>query len=140
MTQPERRPSLIAQKAIALCGRAFRLHGRDEAHGLDCIGLVHACLDHAGLRCDPPNGYSIRAGSPERISEFLTGLGLARLRPGQAMQSGDIVLVRPGALQLHLMVRAAGGFVHAHAGIGRVVWLTGDSPWPVIAVFRVEEE
>ncbi len=140
MTRTDSRADRIAQKAAELCGRPFRLHGRDELLGLDCIGLVQACLEHADLPTDPPNGYSVRAGSLAKISGFLADLGFVPLDHDEALRSGDIALVRPGPLQWHLMVRAEGGFAHAHAGIGRVVFLSGPSPWPVQAVFRLQEE
>ena len=140
MTQTDGRAEMIAKKAAVLCGVPFRLHGRDQVLGLDCIGLVQACLEHAGLPSDPPNGYSVQAGSLAKISAFLADIGFASLDRDEALRPGDIALVQPGPLQWHLMVRAEGGFAHAHAGIGRVVFLSGPSPWPVRAVFRLQEE
>jgi hypothetical protein len=37
---------------------------------------------------------------------------------------------------MHLGVRTDQGFVHAHAGIGRVVETPGAPEWPVLAVYR----
>jgi lipoprotein Spr len=51
---------------------------------------------------------------------------------------GDLALVRPGPLQLHLMILVPGGFVHAHAGLRRVVEMPGASPWPVMGWWRAE--
>ena len=47
-----------------------------------------------------------------------------------------LALVRPGPLQLHLMIGTGAGFVHAHAGLGRVVETPGLSPWPVLGWWR----
>ena len=55
-----------------------------------------------------------------------------------AAREGDLALVRPGPLQLHLMIVVSGGHVHAHAGVGRVVEMPGPSPWPVIGYWRAE--
>jgi hypothetical protein len=63
-------------------------------------------------------------------------LGEAGLRAVAAARVGDLWLVRPGALQLHLMIGVSGGFVHAHAGLRRVVEMPGDAGWPVVGVWR----
>jgi hypothetical protein len=34
------------------------------------------------------------------------------------------------------MVHADNGWVHAHAGLRRVVHMPGPSPWPIIALWR----
>jgi hypothetical protein len=38
------------------------------------------------------------------------------------------------------MVRADNGWVHAHAGLGRVVHMPGMSPWPLINLWRLAGE
>jgi hypothetical protein len=47
-----------------------------------------------------------------------------------------LLLLAPAGDQLHLAIRCAQGFVHAHAGIGRVVETPGEPQWPVLAVYR----
>ena len=64
----------------------------------------------------------------------------AGLSEAATAQGGDLALVRPGPLQLHLMIVTPGGHVHAHAGLGRVVETPGASPWPVIGHWRAEQE
>jgi hypothetical protein len=48
----------------------------------------------------------------------------------------DMMLVRPGALHRHLLILVPGGFVHAHAGLRRVVETPGAPPWPVLRIWR----
>jgi hypothetical protein len=53
---------------------------------------------------------------------------------------GDVVLARVSPVQAHLLVAAPDGFVHAHAGLGRVTFLPGPLPWPVAREWRVLSE
>jgi hypothetical protein len=46
------------------------------------------------------------------------------------------MLMRVSDDQLHLGVRTADGFVHAHAGLRRVVETPGAPQWPVLGVYR----
>ncbi len=130
----------MADKAISLCGAPFCLHGRDEDGGLDCIGLAQQCLIAARFDCDVPNGYSIRGGSEQAISEFMAEAGFERFPAESALCEGDIVLARPSPVQWHFLIRAGDGFVHAHAGLGRVVHCPGAAPWPIAAIFRLAED
>lgn len=130
----------MTEKALSLCGSEFRLHGRDEQFGLDCIGLAAKCLRAAGLECRIPNGYSIRGGSEEAINAFMADIGFERFASESALCEGDIILVRPSPVQWHFLIRANDGFVHAHAGLGKVVFCPGDAPWPISAIFRLMED
>ena len=129
----------MAETAISLCGSAFRLHGRDAKEGLDCIGLADQCLRAADAGCRTPNGYSIRGGSVQTIADFMAGIGFERFSPASGLQEGDIILVRPSPVQWHFMIRADDGFVHAHAGLGKVVFCPGEPPWPIVSIFRLVE-
>ncbi|MGB5484863.1 peptidoglycan endopeptidase [Parasphingorhabdus sp.] len=129
----------MAEKAMSLCGSAFRLHGRDPKGGVDCIGLADQCLLSADFDCGVPNGYSIRGGSEGAINEFMTSIGFDRFAPSSELLDGDIVLARPSPVQWHFLIRAKDGFVHAHAGLGKVVFCPGDSPWPIVSIFRLVE-
>lgn len=113
--------------ARTLVGVPFRLHGRDR-RGLDCVGLAALALGRAA-----PSGYGLRSGDEARARDWLAAAGL---RAVHEPRPGDVTLVRPGPLQLHLMIRVPGGHVHAHAGLGRVVEMPGESPWPVIGHWR----
>lgn len=124
----------IEQAALSLIGVPFRLHGRDERTGVDCIGLVWLALEGAGCSIgDVPASYSVRGGSVAHIDGALRGAGFRRVRKARA---GDIVLVQAGVAQMHLMIASARGHIHAHAGLGRVVEMPGASPWPQIMRWR----
>lgn len=121
----------LASAALGLIGTRFRLHGRDPASGLDCVGLVAEAMRRAGFAPVAPGGYSLRSASPERLLPFarLSGLTAVTADP-------DIVLVRINPVQQHLLVCAPGGFVHAHAGLGKVAFLPGACPWPIARGWR----
>lgn len=125
----------IVASARALVGVSFRAHGRDTAHGLDCIGLVVEVLARAGHRHLPfvPSSYHLRGGDPARLRRGMREAGLKAVRPAMP---GDIVLVSPGPEQWHLMIVTPGGHVHADAGLGQVVEMPGCCPWPVLGCWR----
>jgi murein DD-endopeptidase / murein LD-carboxypeptidase len=114
----------------ALVGAPFRLHGRDPETGLDCVGVAALVF---GVR-DVPRGYSVRTADGASVAALIDAAGLKRVRrePG----AGDLVLLKSGPAQCHLVVMTAAGFVHADAGIGCVVETPGPPPWPVIAVWE----
>ncbi|QGP80120.1 peptidoglycan endopeptidase [Sphingobium sp. CAP-1] len=114
-------------RARALVGVPFRLHGRDR-DGLDCVGLAALAFGRGA-----PCAYGLRSGDVARAERWLREAGL---RPVDGGRLGDLALARPGPLQLHLMIGTGTGFVHAHAGLGRVVETPGASPWPVIGWWR----
>ena len=125
----------VADAAQAMVGTPFRLHGRDPATGLDCLGLVAASIAAAGR--EPPQlpGYTLRNLSIARFLGLLTELGLERVDGPE--RPGDILLARPAAGQHHLAIASrGGGFVHAHAGLGRVVESPAPLPWPIAGRWR----
>ncbi|KQN00858.1 hypothetical protein ASE85_09570 [Sphingobium sp. Leaf26] len=123
--------SNIVERARAMIGVPFRLHGRSGS-GLDCVGLAAVALGRDGAS-DVPCAYGLRSGDVARAEGWLRAAGL---RPVTVARPGDLALVRPGPLQLHLMIGTGTGFVHAHAGLGRVVEMPGVSPWPVLGWWR----
>lgn len=127
----------IVAAARAMVGVPFRLHGRSAEQGVDCVGLAAMAFAAGGHRGAPPRGYGLRSGNEAVARAWLAGAGLAQVEEGEP---GDLTLVRPGPLQLHLMVVVPGGHVHAHAGLGRVVEMPGPSPWPVIGHWRTEQQ
>lgn len=135
MREDERAARVVAA-ARDLIGAPFRLHGR-SARGVDCVGLAAMAYRRAGHGAREPEGYGLRSGNEARAREWLARAGLKPVAEGRP---GDVALVRPGPLQLHLMIVVPGGHVHAHAGIGRVVEMPGASPWPVIGHWRGEQE
>lgn len=121
--------SAIAARALLRVGVPFRLKGRNAA-GLDCIGLV---ADAIGV-ADVPVDYSLRGDYAGRVERYFADAGFGPVSGSPI--PGDIVLVRTAPQQLHLMVAVLGGFVHAHAGLGRVVLTPAPSPYPIITIWR----
>ena len=118
----------IEAAALALVGSRFRLHGRDPATGLDCVGVVALA---AGV--DAPTGYALRGGSLELVDRVLQESGFFQVLEAAP---GDLVLMQPGPGQLHLGVRTAGGFVHADMGLRRVAERPGQSVGEVLGIWR----
>lgn len=110
----------LAEAAAALEDCRFRLHGRDPATGLDCIGLFGAAMAAIGRPLDLPRTYGLRAVSP---APWLPEPGAIGFHPVSGeIRPGDALMLRLGPVQHHLLIAAAqGGFVHADAGLRRVV-------------------
>ena len=120
-----------AGRARALVGTRFRPQGRGE-HGLDCVGLV---LSTFGIRAsDVRRNYRLRGDHREEIEREMARF--FRRTAGAPARPGDLMLLQVSSDQLHLAVRTAAGFVHAHAGIGRVVETPGEPQWPVLGTYR----
>lgn len=128
-------PAEFADRAEALVGAPFRLHGRDPAHGLDCVGLVACAL--AGVAA--PTGYALRNSS---IARHLAVAGRAGFVAAEGpIARGDLILAVPGPAQHHLLVALSEDrFVHAHAGLRRVVVQPGPLDWPIAAHWRLQSE
>lgn len=124
----------LGQHALGLVGAPFRLHGREPRTGLDCVGLVAEALHRAGRAPAIPQGYSLRAIS---VAQFLPCAAASGLIVTE--DDGDVLLCMVNPLQPHLLVRAAGGFVHAHASLGRVTFMPGPLPWPVVLQWRLAD-
>lgn len=118
-----------AARARALIGTRFRPQGRGGAAGLDCVGLAAAALGVTGVRAD----YRLRGERLAALEDALEDAGLERIA---APAPGDVLVLSAGPQQLHLAVLTDQGFVHAHAGLGRVVETPGAPPWPVIGAWR----
>lgn len=124
----------FATAAEALLGAPFRLGGRDPATGLDCVGLV-ACA----LGADAPQGYALRNSCIARHLRFVEGAGF--LVAAGRLTRGDLILAVPGPGQHHLLVALGRErFVHAHAGLRRVVLHHGALFWPELARWRLASE
>ena len=122
--------SALASAAEALIGTRYRLHGRDPATGLDCIGLLAAALSATGRTPMLPVGYSLRMRALPQLEGFAQGCGLD-LTDGPG-RPGDVLLARVGPCQFHLLVAGYDGcFIHAHAGLRRVVAVPGPPDWPI---------
>lgn len=118
--------SALARARGAL-GARFRLHGRDPATGLDCVGLAAWAWG-----VEAPRGYALRSGDAARAAAAIEAAGL---RPAEAMQAGDVLLLRSGPGQLHFAIWTGAGVIHADAMLRRVVERPG-LPWPAIGQWR----
>jgi cell wall-associated NlpC family hydrolase len=110
----------LARGAAALLGVPFRLHGRDPAVGLDCMGLVEAAMTLAGRAVRLPRDYTLKLRSIERFAGAArqAGLVVAMGKPA----AGDVLLLHVGPCQYHLGILGMdGALIHAHAGLRRVV-------------------
>ena len=126
----------FADEAQKLEGTRFRLHGRNAATGLDCIGLAACALDRAGAASLAPTGYALRNSDITGHLAMVLAAGFVPAR-GEALR-GDMLLVRPGPAQQHLLIALGQNrFVHAHAGLRRVVIQTGLCGWPVLHHWRL---
>jgi hypothetical protein len=120
-----------AARARALVGARFRPQGRGEG-GLDCVGVVIAAFDlpSDAVRRD----YALHGNDPAEmratLDRFFRRVARTRLR------AGDVMLFAAGEGQLHLGVRTDRGFVHAHAGLRRVVETPGLPEWPLLSAYR----
>lgn len=126
----------LAAAAEGFVGAPFRLHGRDRVRGLDCIGLVAAALAAAGRPASAPVGYRLRQAAVDHLLEAAAAAGL--IDTMGPVEPGDVLLVGTGPAQHHLVVASAGGgFVHAHAGLGRIVVTPAPLAWPVERHWRL---
>ena len=113
-------PARLAREAGALLGTRFRLHGRDPATGIDCIGLLVAALARGGHQIIVPTGYPLRLRELAPWLPDPEACGFAPAR--EPFRGGDVVMLQPGPAQFHLAIADRGlGWVHAHAGLRRVV-------------------
>ena len=122
----------IAERALLQVGTAFRKNGRLPDVGLDCVGLV----GHALALDDISNDYSLRGDHMARIEDYFRRNFCIVLSPGDAVVPGDIAAVCCAPAQVHLLVRTDQGWVHAHAGLRRVVITPDPLPWPVLSIWR----
>ncbi|MEL0251266.1 MAG: peptidoglycan endopeptidase [Novosphingobium sp.] len=123
----------VSKAALALIGIPFRLHGREVAGGLDCVGLVGEVLRQAGGKPVLPEGYSLRLISIEPLLTFAERSGLSDCT---VADDADVVLCRTNPMQPHLLIHVPGGFVHAHASLGKVVFMPQPLAWTVLRLWR----
>jgi cell wall-associated NlpC family hydrolase len=120
----------IAARARALVGVRFRPQGRSPDTGVDCIGVVALALQLGSVRCD----YMLHGGAIETLDDALREAGLRKVRKAQI---GDVLVLKAGAEQLHMAIVTDAGFVHAHAGLRRVVETPGRPEWPLVGIWRM---
>lgn len=126
----------LADAAEALVGTRFRLHGRSVETGLDCIGLLAAALEAIGRPAPLPTGYGLRSHVLPALDGFAEACGFGGTDAD--ILPGDVLLLRVGPCQHHLAIAASRGrFIHAHAGLRRVVIVPGPFDWPVLRRWRL---
>ena len=125
----------IARRARALVGIRFRPQGRDPMLGLDCVGAAAAAEVPAGR---VPRDYPLRGVHLAAIEHELCDLG-CRPVPVERAVAGDVLVCETGPAQFHIVVRAWSSFIHADAGLRRVVERPGEPPWPVLGSWRKEK-
>jgi hypothetical protein len=130
----------LADAALSLVGLPFRMHGRDPATGVDCVGVAIAAVERTGRHIDVPADYRLRGGLLTRFDQCALSCGLALVPALGVGRSGDIILCQPAPQQFHIMVDAGDVLVHAHAGLRRVVAIPQPVPWPVLRRWRLQAE
>ncbi len=125
----------IVARGRALIGTRFRAQGREPGLGLDCIGVAAAMFGMAGVRRD----YCLRSGEAGVVNAEFAACGFRRLAVTEA-GAGDVLLVRVGPAQLHVVILTPEGYLHADAGLQRVVEVPGAVAWPVASAWRQCDE
>ena len=140
MESAAQRGERIWAEALALVGTGFRLHGRDPASGVDCVGLAVLAFGRAAVPTGPvPDRYGLRGGEAKVLHEWLTVAGLEEVA---AWATGDLLLSAMGPDQWHVMIGGRGkldggdAVIHAHAGLRRVVMMPGNPPGRLTGCWR----
>jgi cell wall-associated NlpC family hydrolase len=129
----------LAEAARALVGVPFRLHGRDPATGLDCIGVLAHALHVIGRPVLLPEAYCLRAQRVAGLSAIAERCGFVPATGNYA--PGDVLFARIGPVQHHLLIAAGDGrYVHAHAGHRRVVIGALGEGWKVVGHWRLDPD
>jgi murein DD-endopeptidase / murein LD-carboxypeptidase len=132
-----RRGLEMAARARALVGTPYRPQGRDPRFGLDCVGTAAAA---AGLAGDEVRrNYGLRGQRLAEIEHELCEFGWLPV-PGEETAPGDVIVCQTGPAQFHLAVALVKSFVHADAGLRRVVERPMPLPWPVEGIWRRAED
>lgn len=127
----------LAQAARGLVGVPFRMHGRNPAIGLDCIGVLSAALHASGQVVLLPSDYAMRMSNVARFTRRASEFGFVTANGPVCM--GDVVLFHVGPCQFHLAIADEGGaFVHAHAGLRRVVKSPPLTEWSIAGHWRLD--
>lgn len=127
-------PATPVERARAVIGTKFRLHGRDPRHGIDCVGLIASVY---GWHANAPTGYSLRGGSAAQWVGMMDDVATRRTGP---LYEGDIVLLQVGPMQFHLGIWSGSGLIHADATVRRIVETPGSLTSPLIASWFKSQE
>jgi cell wall-associated NlpC family hydrolase len=111
---------MVVAAARACLGSRFRVQGRAVATGLDCLGLVAIGYAAIGVMLDLPHGYDLRHGQPNQAQCCLVANRFCETTANLA-GPGDLLLLVPGRVQIHLAILAGGSFIHADLGLRQIV-------------------
>lgn len=84
------------------------------------------------------NNYCLRSSDADEVNGEFSDAGFLRIVPARA-KAGDVLLVQAGPGQLHVVILTPDGFVHADAGLRRVVEVPGPVDWPIVSAWRHPE-
>lgn len=135
MTAADGAASRIVAAARDCIGARFRVHGRDPAIGLDCVGLAAHAYRAAGADPILPTGYALRGGTVRDVGERLRANGFVRVSDGIGV-AGDLFVLRPGPRQIHFAIHSGFGVIHADLALKRIVERPGPAPWPLLGIWR----
>jgi cell wall-associated NlpC family hydrolase len=126
----------LAHAAQALVGAPYRLHGRNRATGLDCIGVLACALEAAGRQAALPSNYRLRSRIVPPFDAIASANGLSAA--SGPVLPGDVLIVRPGPCQQHLLIASGPQqFVHAHIALKRIVCGPLRPDWPLLGHWRL---
>ena len=126
----------LGRAAESLVGTAFRLHGRDPAFGIDCVGVLTRSLQICGLPVPTGIRYGLRNATIDRPVAQFCAAGFASVAADHP-RSGDVLLAIVGPAQFHVLMMGTGShFIHAHAGMRRVVAMSAPLGWPIAGQWR----
>lgn len=125
----------LADCAKEMVGVPFRFRGRNPDTGIDCIGLVALAAEKAGNPLHLPSGYSLRQADFGSVATIARSCNLVQV--SGAPRRGDIAIFAVSPVQQHLAIQAGDElFIHAHAGLGRVVLGPADYGWSLVSTWR----
>jgi murein DD-endopeptidase / murein LD-carboxypeptidase len=108
--------SALIAAARSFAGVPFRHYGFDR-HGVDCVGLILAAAEEAGLFAYRPPPYS--RGDHSRLIAEVERFAVKAAGPPQP---GDLLVMRTRNEVTHLaLVSERQTIIHAHEKVGRVV-------------------
>jgi len=120
----------IVARARGLVGCRYRAQGRDPQLGLDCVGVV--CCAFGIPVGDVVRDYRLRSADVRAAVKSIERHFIS-IDEGAA---GDLLLMSPARDHLHLAVLTDRGFIHADAGVRRVVETPGAPAWPIVGQYR----
>lgn len=126
----------FAEAAKSCVGCQFKLHGRDPAMGIDCVGLVLWACKAIHRHPPPVERYALRN---TRIDQWLPLFDLAGFAKAKGTPiTGDVAMLRPSPGQFHFGITTSPErFVHAHAGLRRVVISPMPQPSDPVGLWRL---